>query len=460
MKRILIVLILSAGMSSCGIYTSYKQPEMKIDGLFGESVDTSDTISIAQVAWPDFFSDPYLQVLIEEGLSNNTDMRIARLRVTEAEASLQSARLAFLPSFFLSPQGTISSFDGSKASKSYQLPITASWEIDAFGRLLNAKRRAKAAYEQSEVYQQAVQTQLIAIIANYYYTLLMLDSQLEISEETAHKWKENVQTMRSMKKAGMVNEASVAQTEANYYTVEASLLTLKRQINEVENSLSVLLGDTPKGIGRGRLEDQILPEELSVGIPLQLLSNRPDVRSAELTLTQMFYATNEARSSFYPSITLSGSAGWTNAAGAMITNPGKILLTALGSLTQPLFNKGVNIARLKIAKAQQEEALLSFQQSLLNAGSEVNNALTQCQVARQRIAIDEKQIQSLEVAVKSTQLLMQHGSSTYLEVLTAQQTLLQAQLTHVSDRFDEIQGVINLYHALGGGVNNQQANNK
>ena len=279
----------------------------------------------------------------------------------------------------------------------------------------------------------------------------MLDEQYRISEETAVNWRESVRTMRAMMAAGMTNEASVSQSEANCRQVEASLLDLKQQIKEVENSLSILLGEVPGGIERGHLAGQDFPEDLTVGVPLQLLSRRPDVKSAELSLASAFYSTNAARSAFYPSITLSGTAGWTNSAGNMIINPGKLLLSAVGALTQPLFNKGLNIAQLKIAKAQQEEAKLAFQQALLNAGSEVNNALTQVQTARGKTELRTGQIISLENAVRSTQLLMQHGTSTYLEVLTAQQSLLSAQLTQVADRFDEIQGIINLYQALGGG---------
>lgn len=279
----------------------------------------------------------------------------------------------------------------------------------------------------------------------------MLDEQYRISEETAVNWRESVRAMRAMMAAGMTNEASVSQSEANCRQVEASLLDLKQQIKEVENSLSILLGEVPGGIERGHLAGQDFPEDLTVGVPLQLLSRRPDVKSAELSLASAFYSTNAARSAFYPSITLSGTAGWTNSAGNMIINPGKLLLSAVGALTQPLFNKGLNIAQLKIAKAQQEEAKLAFQQALLNAGSEVNNALTQVQTARGKTELRTGQITSLENAVRSTQLLMQHGTSTYLEVLTAQQSLLSAQLTQVADRFDEIQGIINLYQALGGG---------
>lgn len=455
MKKIISVLIIPALLSSCGIYDSYKRPEVQTDGLFREATATEDTTNLGNLPWREIFTDPMLQQLIEKGLQNNTDLRTARLRVKEAEAALLSARLSFLPSLALAPQGTLSSFDGAKATKTYMIPVSASWEVDVFGKLRNAKEQTKAAYEQSKVYQQAVQTQLISSIANIYYTLLMLDRQLEISIQTSSHWKENVATMRAMKRAGMTTEDAVAQSEANSYNVEASVLTLKRQVKETENTLSALLAEMPHTIERGRLEDWQQPANLTVGVPLQLLANRPDVRSAELSLKQAFYVTNAARSAFYPSLVLAGNAGWTNSAGGFIVNPGKLLLSAVGSLTQPLFAKGTNIARLKIAKAQQEEAMLGFQQSLLNAGNEVNNALVQCQTARGRIELDEKMIASLETAVSSTELKMKHGNTTYLEVLVAQESLLQAQLGKVADQLDEIQGVINLYQALGGGRENE-----
>ena len=457
MKIKLITLSVSCLLlSSCGIYTTYERPsDINTDGLYGQDLNEEavavDTASIASLSWRELFTDSHLQMLIEHALQSNTDLLSAQQRIKEAEATLSSAKLAYLPSFMLTPQGGVSSFDKSKGSWTYTGIASASWEIDIFGKLTNAKRRSKALYLQSLEYEQAVSTSLIANVANLYYTLLMLDEQYRISEETAVNWRESVRAMRAMMAAGMTNEASVSQSEANCRQVEASLLDLKQQIKEVENSLSILLGEVPGGIERGHLAGQDFPEDLTVGVPLQLLSRRPDVKSAELSLASAFYSTNAARSAFYPSITLSGTAGWTNSAGNMIINPGKLLLSAVGALTQPLFNKGLNIAQLKIAKAQQEEAKLAFQQALLNAGSEVNNALTQVQTARGKTELRTGQITSLENAVRSTQLLMQHGTSTYLEVLTAQQSLLSAQLTQVADRFDEIQGIINLYQALGGG---------
>lgn len=456
MKKLIILYCISAwvGLGACSVYKSYERPDMPVvDSLYRQAAATSaDTTSIASLSWRELFTDPKLQALIETGLQNNTDLNIARLKVTEAEATLMTSRLAYLPSISFEPSGTLRSVDGNAMTKSYDIAASASWEVDIFGKLTNAKRGAKAALEQSEAYRQAVQTQLIATIANSYYSLLMLDAQLDISERTAANWGENVRAMKALKAAGDATELAVAQSEASKLSVDASIASLRQQIDQMENTLTALLGIAPQKIDRTTIGEQRFPTELAAGVPLQLLQRRPDVRQSEAALAQAFYATNAARAAFYPSITLSGSAGWTNAAGAAITKPGQWLFTAVGSLVQPLFNRGRNIANLRIAKAQQEEALLSFRQSLLDAGTDVNNALIQWQTARQRQQIDQQQILSLESTVRSSELLMQYSSQNYLEVLTARQTLLQAELTAVSDRFDEIQGVINLYHALGGGA--------
>lgn len=452
MKRYIITAVATALLSSCGIYNRYTPVTDVPEDLYGNQVEVTDTIhNLGNMDWRNLFTDPYLQSLIQQGLENNTDYRAAQLRVEEAEATLLSAKLAFLPSFTLSPQGGVSSFDGAKATWTYSVPVTASWELDIFGRMRNAKKQSQALYAQSKDYQQAVRTQLIASIANTYYTLLMLDEQLSLSEQTAETWKETVSSARALMDAGQYDEAGVSQMEATYYSVQTSVLDLKEQINQVENSLVLLLAETPHRYERGKLSEQVMPEDFSVGIPLQLLANRPDVRSAEHALEAAFYATNQARSNFYPSITLSGSAGWTNEAGTMIVNPGKFLASAIGSLTQPLFNRGQNIANLKIAKAQQEEAELSFQQTLLSAGSEVNDALTAYQTSRDKADFYEKQIASLHRAEQSTALKMDYGNTTYLEVLTARQTLLSAELEQVANRFAELQSVVNLYQALGGG---------
>ncbi|WP_274957524.1 TolC family protein [Millionella massiliensis] len=452
MKKIILMSAAALTLSSCGIYKKYQPATTVPDQLYGEELSAAtDTASFGNLTWKEVFTDPYLQTLIDSALVRNTDMQTAHLKIKEAEAALLSARLAYVPSLNFTPQGTVSSFDGGKASQTYSIPVAASWEIDIFGKLTNAKRQALAGYEQTKEYAQAVKTQLVAGVANTYYTLLMLDAQYEIAVETETAWKASVETTRAMKEAGMVTEAALAQTEATYYSVCTTVHDLKEQINQAQNSLCLLLAETPRTIERGKLAGQQFPESFSVGIPLQMLSNRPDVRSAEQSLAQAFYGTNAARAAFYPTITLSGSAGWTNSAGGMIVNPGKFLASAVASLTQPLFNRAANIAQLRIAKAQQEEAQLAFEQTLLNAGVEVNEAVDQYQTARNKANLYEKQVAALETAATSTQLLMQHGNTTYLEVLTAQQSLLSAQLNQVANRFTEIQGIITLYQALGGG---------
>ena len=455
MKKIIILLSVVPLLSSCGVYTNYHQQETLSDNLFGEefSIDTT-RVSLGELSWKNLFADEQLQALIEKGLQNNTDLQSARLRVKQAEATMLSAKLALLPSFALAPQGTISSFDKHEAVETYNLPLTASWQFSLFGGdVRNAKKQAQALLEQSRDYEQAVQTQLIAGIANIYYTLQMLDAQLSISEETERSWGESVKSTRALMNAGMANEAAVSQMEAAYLGVQNSILDLKEQINQVENSLSLLLAEPVHRIDRTswRESSLICAEQLSIGLPVQLLANRPDVRAAERALESAFYATNVARSAFYPSVTLSGSAGWTNSAGGAIVNPGKFLASAVGSLTQPLFAQGRIVGQYKIAKAQQEQASLAFQQALLNAGAEVNEALVAYHTSQDKSALFDKQVLALQKAYQSTSLLMKHGNTTYLEVLTAQQSLLSAQLQQTANRFKQNQNLVNLYQALGGG---------
>lgn len=453
MKQIFIAIALLLVTGSCSTYSKYSRPaSVTPDNLFGEDVICSDTASAASIPWHEFFTDPRLQTLIHTALANNSDLHIASLRVQQAEATLSAARLAYLPQISLNPQGTISSFAGEKAAKTYSLGLSADWEIDISGRLTNEKREAYATLQQQKYYRQAVSTQLVATVANSYYNLLALDRQLSISQQSLEAWDEIIRTLELRKTVGEGHQASVAQAQASRLNVENTILSLSRQIKTQENSLCTLLGWTPRKIDRNDLKSQTFPENISTGVPLWLLENRPDIRQAEYALQAAFYSTNAARSAFYPTLTLSGTAGWTNNSGAAIVNPGNWLLNAIGSLVQPLFNRGRNIANLKIAKARQEEALITFQQKLLEAGAEVNDALTQWQNADQRLQVSARQIEALQDAVKSTRLLMTYSDSgSYLEVLTAQQSLLSAQLTETQETFDKIQGIIKLYHTLGGG---------
>ncbi len=444
MKKIVLILSIATLFTSCSIYKKYSRPEeISTNNLYG-NIERGDTITMADVSWRDFFTDKHLQGYIEQGLKNNIDMRLAAERVSQAELALQSARLAFIPSFSFEPSASVSLAPQS-AQYAYTLPVKASWEIDIMARNINAKRRAEASLEYNKLYRRSVQTALVAAIANNYYTLLMLDAQLRISRSTSASWKENVRTMKAMKEAGMTNAASISQTEANSCSIDASLYDLEYKLVQAQNAFALLLGVTPQEFPRSELNGVDFKQELLVGVPAQLLSRRPDVQQAEYNLMLAFYNTNIAHANLYPSLTITGD-------GALKGFPTSWAFSFLAKLVQPIFNAGKNRANYKIAQSQQREAMLNFEHKLLEAGSEVNTALTQCRSARSKTDLRIRQIENLSQAVYSTRQLMSHSEATYLEVLTAQQSLLSARLLQVSDRFEGIQGVINLYRALGGGV--------
>lgn len=459
MKSFNIIIMVSAAalLSGCGIYGKYERPEVDAAGIVRDVISNTDTLAVTDTTsfgnlpWKSVFTDPALQSLIEKGLENNTDLLNAALNVKMVEAQLMAAKLAFVPSFTFSPQGTISSWDGNKATKTYSLPVNASWSIDLFGNLLNQKRSAQMALLATKDYQLVVKTNLIANVANAYYTLLMLDKQLEIVNNMVGLTKETWDMMKLQKDFKGGKETSVQSAEANYYSVLAQAADLKRQIRETENSLSLLLGQRAQYIERGKIDDQNLPVEFSTGVSLQMLNNRPDVHYAEMTLAQCFYNTQAARSKFYPNITISGSGAFTNSAGAGIVNPGKWLLSAVGSLVQPIFQNGQLIAGLKVAKAEQEQAYNTWQNAVLSAGSEVSNALVLYNSSDEKSKLEAKQVESLRKNVEYTKDLFQSAGSTYLEVITAQQSLLNAELAKVQDDFYKMQAVVNLYYALGGG---------
>lgn len=445
-------------MSSCGLYNKYERPDVKTTGLVRDVVSATDTLAVSDTAsfgnlpWRSVFTDPKLQSLIEYGLNHNTDMLNAALNVKMVEAQLMAAKLAFVPSFTFTPQGTISSWDGNKATKIYSLPVNASWSIDLFGNLLSQKRSAQMALLATKDYQLVVKTNIISNIANMYYTLLMLDKQLEVVEGMEKLTKDTWEMMKFLKDNRQgYRSTSVQSAESNYYSVLAQKTDLKRQIREVENSMSLLLGQPAQTIARGKLEEQSLPENFSTGVSIQLLNNRPDVHYAEMSLAQCFYNVETARSRFYPNITISGTGAFTNNSGAGIVNPGKWLLSAVGSLVQPIFQHGQIVAGLKVAKAQQEQAYNKWQNAVLSAGSEVSNALVLYNSSAEKSQIEAKQIEVLKQNVEDTKSLMASSGSTYLEVITAQQTLLNAELSKIADDFYKMQAVVNLYYALGGG---------
>ena len=458
MKLNKIILFASASllMTSCGIYNKYERPEVNTKGLVRDVVSNSDTLAVSDTAsfgnlpWRQVFTDPQLQSLIEKGIANNTNMLNAALNVKMVEDQLMVAKLAFVPSFTFSPQGTIASWDGNPATKTYSLPVTASWNLDLFGNLLNVKRSAQMALLATKDYQLVVQTKIISNIANMYYTLLMLDKQLQVVNDMSKLVEETWNIMKIQKELGRVKETSVQSAEANLYSVKAQATDLKRQIRETENSLSLLLGQQAQTIQRGTFEGQSLPSQFSTGVGIQLLANRPDVHYAEMSLAQCFYDVNAARSKFYPSITISGTGAFTNSGGGIV-NPGKWLLSAVGSLVQPIFAHGQIVAGLKVAKSKQEQAFNTWQNAVLSAGSEVSNALVLYNSSNEKSQLEAKQVESLKKNVEYNKMLFNDGSATYLEVITAQQSLLNAELSKVADDFYKMQAVVNLYYALGGG---------
>lgn len=427
-------------LSSCNIYRKFEQPEMNIADSYRNPDETvsSDTASIAFLEWTEIYTDPNLQTLINYALENNIDLLIAIEKVNEAKAALMSSKLAFFPSVGLSLPTNLSYSSGNTVV-SYDASVTASWEIDLFGKLLNSKRKAQVVMLQNQEYQQAVRTQLIATIADYYFNLLALDKQLNIYLVTEQSWAVSVETIKAMKEGGMTTEAAVAQYEAYHASIAAAIPEIKAAIKKQENALSALLGNYPETITRGKLDDQKVDFDIQAGVPMQLLANRPDVKNAEHNLAAMYYNTNVARSSFYPSIVIDGSLGW------------NIAINAVASITQPIFYRGANKARLEIAKAQEEEARLQFKQALIDASMEVSNALITYDSELKKELARNVQIVSLYNAVEYTNELLKLGTSTYLEVLDAQQSLLSALISKTEDQLNKLNAITSLYHALGGG---------
>lgn len=458
--NIIIVGLATLVLTSCkSLYGKYERPEVNTTGLVRDAISDTDTLAatdtttFANLPWRELFTDPKLQALIETGLENNPDLLNAALNVQMAEAQLKASKLAFLPSVSFSPQGTLSSWDGSKASKTYSLPINASWNLDIFGNLLSQKRSTQMFLVQMKDVQVSVQSSLIANIANMYYTLLMLDEQMRIINEMEQLTKETWEIMKVQKEAITgVRSTAVQAAEASYYSVLAQKEDMRRQIRETENSLSLLLGRQAGLIERGTLAEQSLPTEFSTGVGIQLLANRADVHANEMALAQCFHDVQTARSRFYPSLSISGSGAFTNSSGAGIVNPGAWLLSAVGSLVQPIFQNGQLIANLKVAKAQYEQAYNTWQNSVLQAGAEVSNALVLYNASDAKSKIEAKQVAVLKQNVEDTRMLMATAGSTYLEVIEAQSSLLNAELSKVQDDFYKMQAVVNLYYALGGGA--------
>ena len=457
-------------LSGCGLYNKYEQNTPAPSNVFGsdESIKaaTGET-TIAQMSWREFFTDPLLQQLIEQVLANNTDLNSARIAVEKSQAALTAAKLAYLPSLAFAPQGTLSSFDGSPVVKTYNLPLQLSMDIDVFGSITNKKRAAKAVLLQAEMQQEAVRSNLVSITAQQYLMLQVLDRQLEILTQTDSLWNKSLETEQALWENGKAYSTAVNQMEASYLSVKTQIADTRRNIRAVENAICKLLAVSPQHINRQKWGSSTLhhaeamgdsaermfnSKYMNIGIPAQMLENRPDIRMANHAMEEAFYNTAAARSAFYPSITLSGSLGWTNNSGMGIVDPGKLLWNAVAQLTQPIFARGKLTANKKIAQLTEEDLQKKYVQTVINAGNEVNEAMADCMTAREKHAYLQRQVQVLREAYTGTHELMDNGKASYIEVLRAQESLLDAQLASAMNMYDGAQAVIALYIALGGGA--------
>lgn len=453
--KVVFAVVALVGLSSCGIYKKYETPtSTALTKAYAEARQMPvDSAAFGNLLWEDVFTDPMLVKLIDLALANNTNLRNAQLNVEIAQANLQGARLSYLPSLALAPNGAGASFAGSDLSWSYTLPAQLSWEIDIFGKLLNSKRGAQAAVYKSEAYAQAVRSQIISGVANTYYAIAAVRQQLNLSRNTAQLWSETVTTMKNLKQAGGVTEAAVVQATANYYSILASITDLEVSLDQLNNTMSLLVNTLPQEWEVTDVVNLQVPELIRAGVPMSELAARPDVQAAEQTLAAAFYTTASARAAFYPGLTITANGGFTNLLGSMVKNPGEWFYQLAGSLVAPIFSRGQNIARLKASKKQQEQALNTFEYTLMSAASEVSDALTVYEKSREKSAYLVEQVANLEKSVEYTQDLLMYstGSTNYLEVLTAQQGLLGAQISQITTKLNEARAVINLYQALGGG---------
>lgn len=452
-SRIAVVGLSLTMLSSCHIYNKFDMPED--NALAQEYVEAKaaevDSAAFGNLQWQQVFTDSMLVDLINQALENNVNLQNAKLNVDIAHAQLKGARLSYLPSVALAPNGAGVSYAESKFTWTYQLPMAVSWEIDIFGKLLNTKRGAEAAVLQSEAYQQAVRSQIIAGVANCYYAIASLERQLEVSRQTAENWKESVEVMKNLKLAGRTNEAGVVQSTANYYSILASITDLEVAINNAHNTMSLLMNVMPQRWNISSTATLNAPTMMRDGVPMRELAARPDVRAAEQNVAVAYYATNQARSAFYPGLSITANGGFTNLLGSVIVSPAEFFVQLAGSLTMPLFARGANIARLEATKAQQKQAMNNFEYSLMSASAEVSNAMTVYQKSEEKSKLLATQVENLEKSVEYTQELLSLGTATYLEVLNAQTSLLSAQMSQISCELSRQQAVINLYQSLGGG---------
>ena len=455
-KHIILIVGIAGIMGSCSTPRHYQRGTVSTDNLFGDTLIT-DSVTMASQPWKQLFTESHLQKLIQEGLDNNPDLLTAIQKVNEAEAYFSQSKATLFPSISANGKGTYTRNpesiypNGPREVNTFQLSGEASWEVDLWGKLNSSKRASYANLLASDAGRKAVQTRLISNISSAYYTLIGLDSKLAITQLTVKNNIDLVETIKVLKESGRVTGAAIVQSEAARYAAEVTIPDLQQQIREAENELCLLLGRTPGEIDRGKIEEQTFSSILKTGVPAQLLDNRPDVMQAEFALMSAYETTSSARAYFYPALTLSASTGFAAADLNKLLDPTSFAANVVGGLAQPLFNKRINTTRLKVAKAQQEEALINFRNTLLKAGQEVHNTLGSYESSVQKIALRKLQLDALVKSVDYTKELLTYGSATYTEVLNAQTSLLSAQLNDVNDQLQQLNAVITLYRALGGG---------
>ena len=458
MKRLskyCVLAVFALSLSSCHIYKKYELPtgESPIVEDYAKALDERvDSTALPYLGWKDIFTDPILQDYIQRAINNNKDLENARLNVDIANAQLKGAKLSYFPSLSINPNGAAASYAGSKMNWTYTIPAAVSWEIDAFAKILNRKRGAKTYVEEMEDYRQAVHSQIVCGVANVYYSLVMLHQQLDLTMRTSEIWEEQVTSMELLKDAGRTNEAAVVQSRANYYSIMSTIPVMENSINQLQNTLSLLLMEYPHEWEVTNDLTFSIPDELINGIPISYLATRPDVRASERALATAYYATNSARTNFYPSIVISAQGGFTNLLGSIIKNPGDWFVQLAGSIVAPIFSRGQNIATLEAAKAQQKQALNNFEYSVLSASADVSDALVDYNKCVEQNKYLQLQVDQLEKSVDYTnELFMYNQSTTYLEVLTARSSLLSAQLGCITNWHDRASALIAIYQAVGGG---------
>lgn len=449
-KNMLAAAIVGLLLTSCGIYNKYESKGTAPADAFGTDVALGGENSLADISWREFFADPMLQDLIDTALVRNTDLKSARLAIEKSEASLKAARLGYLPSFSFAPQGGVGSFNGSPASWTYSLPLQMSWDIEIFGNITTQKRKAEALMMQARYREESVRANLISTVARQYMMLQVLDRQLEILTMTDSLWNASLETQKALWENGKSYSTAVNQMESSYINVKTQIVDVRRNIKNVENTLCGLLAIPSRNIPRSPWGSCVLPDNIAYGVPAGMLQRRPDIRIADFVMAEAFYNTQEARQAFYPKLSLSGLVGWTNNAGGVIFNPGALLLNAAASLMQPIFSRGKLIANKKIATLNEEDMKQKYVQTVINAGNQVNEALADYQTALEKHEFYQRQVEVLQEAYTGTHALMESGKASYLEVLTAQETYLNAQLNEAMNMYKGAHAVIALYIALGG----------